>query len=279
MTDAPILVTGATGRTGGAVVDALRGKAPIRAASRGATPIEGVRAVRLDYADPSTHAPALDGVRRVFVLAPPGVPRGQLAAFLDAALAAGVERVVLQSVRGAEKSRVLPHRRMEDAVRERFGAWTMLRPADYMQNLADVHRTAIGRDGEIAVPAGTGRSPFVDVADVGAIGALALTEEGHEGRGYALTGPDDLTFGEVAVTLSDVLDRPIRYRSPSVPRFVWEQVRRYDRPLPMALVMSALYTTQRLGRAGGVTGEVRRLLGRPATPLREFAERERGVWA
>ena len=274
----PILVTGTTGRTGGAVVDALRGRAPIRAASRGATPIDGTEAARFDYADPATHAAALDGVERVFVLHPPGTPLAQLTAFLDAAVAAGVRRVVLQSVRGAEERRFLPHHKAEAAVRERPFAWTMLRPADYMQNLADVHREAIRDHGEIAVPAGAGRSPFIDAADVGAVGALALLEDGHDGRGYALTGPDALTFGEVAEALSDALGRPIRYRSPGVPRFVWEQVRRYDRPLPMALVMSALYSTQRFGRAGGVTDEVERLLGRPATPIRAFAERERGAW-
>ena len=278
MADDLILVTGATGRTGGAVVDALRGRAAVRAASRRATPVKGAEAVRLDYADPATHAPALESVRRLFVLHPPGVPLARVTAFLDAAVAAGVRRAVVQSVRGAEESRVLPHRRTEAAVRERFPEWTVLRPADYMQNLADVHRAAIRDHGEIAVPAGEGRSPFIDVADVGAVGALALTEDGHAGEGYALTGLDALTFGEVAVALSDVLGRPIRYRSPAVPRFVWEQVRRYDRPVPMALVMSALYTTQRLGRAGDVTHEVERLLGRPATPLRAFAERERDAW-
>ena len=274
----PILVTGATGRTGGAVVDALRGRATIRAASRGATPVEGAHAVRFDYAEPATHAAALDGVSRVFVLHPPGTPLAALTAFLDAADAAGVRRVVLQSVRGAEERRFLPHHRAEAAVRERPFTWTMLRPADYMQNLADVHRAAIRKHREIAVPAGEGRSPFIDVADVGAVGALALLEDGHASKGYALTGPDALTFGEVAAALTDVLKRPIRYRSPSVPRFVWEQVRRYDRPVPMALVMSALYSTQRFGRAGGVTGEVERLLGRPATPIRAFAEREKDVW-
>ena len=274
-----ILVTGATGRTGGAVAGALAtmAGARVRAASRGADPVPGAEPVRLDYAEPATFGPALEGATRLFVLHPPGVPLDKLTAFLDAALAGGVRRVVLQSVRGAEASRFLPHRRAEAAVRERFPEWTMLRPADYMQNLADVHREAI-RAGEIAVPAGRGRSPFVDVADVGAVGALALTEDGHAGRGYALTGPDALTLSEVAATLSDVLGRPVRYRPLSVPRFVIEQVRRYDRPVPMALVMSALYTSQRLGRAGGVTDEVERLLGRPATPLRAFAERERDVW-
>lgn len=273
-----VLVTGATGRTGGAVVDALRGRADIRAASRGATPVDGTTPVRFDYADPATFAPALKGVDRMFVLHPPGTPMEQLTAFLDAALVAGVQRVVLQSVRGAEGSRVLPHARAEAAVRERPFAWTMLRPSDYMQNLADVHRAAIREHGEIAVPAGRGRSPFIDVADVGAVGAAALLESGHDGRGHEMTGPDDLTFEEVAATLSDVLGRPVRYRSPSVPRFVIEQVRRFDRPLPMALVMSALYTTQRLGRASGTTDVVERLLGRPATPLRAFVERERAAW-
>ena len=233
--------------------------------------------MRLDYDDPDTFAPALRDVERMFVLHPPGVSLAKLTAFLDAARSAGVRRAVLQSVRGAEKSRVLPHRHAEAAVRERFAEWTMLRPADYMQNLADVHRDAI-RAGEIAVPAGGGRSPFIDVLDVGAVGALALLEDDHAGKGYALTGPEALTFAEVAAILSDVLDRPVRFRSPSIPRFVWEQRRRYGRSLPMALVMSALYTTQRLGRAGGTTNEVERLLGRPATPMRTFAERERAAW-
>ncbi len=256
---------------GGSVVRALAGRAVVRAGSRNA-------AIRFDFADPSTFEAALAGAEAVFLMRPPRMARARaFAPFLDAAAGAGVRRVVLLSVRGADRVRVLPHHAIERAVRERPFAWTMLRPSDFMQNLEAVHREAIALRGEIALPAGHGRSAFVDVEDVGAVAALALGQDGHEGRSYELTGPRALDFHEVAAILSEALGRAVRYRSVSAPRFVLDE-RRRGTPLPMALVMTALYTAQRLGAADGVTGEVERLLGRPAGDLVSYVARRRDVW-
>lgn len=156
--------------------------------------------------------------------------------------------------------------------------WTMLRPADFMQNLETVHRGGLRRRSEISVPAGNGRSAFVDVADVAAVAAKTLLEPGHSQRGYTLTGPEALSFHQIAQILSDVLGRPIRYRPPGVLRFIRDQ-HSEGVPLGMALVMTALYTVQRLGRADGLTDDVLRLLGRPPSDFRGYAERTKAIWA
>ena len=147
-----------------------------------------------------------------------------------------------------------------------------------MQNLDTVHREDIAQRNEIALPAGHGRSAFIDVADIGAVAAQVLTENGHAGKAYALTGPQALDFDEVAAILSDELGHTITYRSPSPWRFVAEQ-RSRGRPLSLALVMTALYTVQRFGLAAEMTREVERVLGRPATDLRTYAERVRRSWS
>ncbi len=275
--DGPILVTGATGRVGGAVIRALDGVAPTRAAARDPVAMPG--AVRFDFADPATHDAALEGVRAVFLMRPPAITSGAaFEPFLDAVVRAGVRRIVVLSVKGADRIVVLPHHAMEKRVMARDLDWTMLRPADFMQNLEDVHRDAIRERGEIAVPAGRGRSPFVDVEDVAAVAALALTRDGHARRGYPLTGPASIGFDRVAEALTAALGRTIRYRPVSVARFVLER-RRAGVPLALAAVMAALYTTQRLGLADGATDDVARLLGRPATGIDAYALRERSVWA
>jgi uncharacterized protein YbjT (DUF2867 family) len=268
------LVTGASGRVGGAVVRALAGRARVLPAGRD----PGPAGVRLDLEERSTFAAALAGVNAVFLMRPPAMTRPRaFAPFLDAAVEAGVGRLVFLSVRGVDRVPLLPHHGIEQEVRARPFAWTMLRPADFMQNLETVHRASIARCDEIAVPAGRGRSAFVDVADVGAVAALALTEPGHEGRAHELTGAEALDFHAVAATLSEALGRRVRYRPTSVPRFVWEHCRG-GTPVPMALVMSALYTAQRLGLAEGVTNGVERLLGRPPGTLGAYAASRREAW-
>ena len=275
-----VLVTGATGRVGSALIEALPAASAIRAATRDPASYQGRgEAVAFDFADRSTFAGALRGMERVFLMRPPKMSRGgDVAPFLDAALGAGVRRVVVLSVEGAGKIKILPHYAVEREVRERPFEWTVLRPADFMQNLETEHRRTIVDNDEIAVPAGDGAAAMIDVRDVGAVSALALTENGHAGRAYTLTGPDALTFGEVAHALSRVLCRSITYRALSVPSFIAER-HRAGEAVGKILVMCALYTAQRLGKADTITGEVARLLKRPATPLQAYVEREAEVWA
>jgi len=143
----------------------------------------------------------------------------------------------------------------------------------FTQNLVEVHGDSLRR-GEIAVPAGDSETSFVDARDVASVAAAALTESGHDGVAYDLTGPAALTYDEVAAIASEVLGYPVEYTNPSLPGFVVGSLRA-GRSLGFTLVMAGIYTTARLGLAGRVTGDVERVLGRPPRDVRAFFEEYR----
>lgn len=267
-----LFVMGASGRVGGALIRALDQQAPIRCGGHA----QGM--TRFNVLDSGTYAAALDGVTSVFLMRPPQIATGSaFGPFLDACEARGIKRIAVLSVRGAENNPILPHHGMEQEVMRRNFDWTVLRPADFMQNLETVHRDDILTRDKIAVPAGRGASAFVDVADIGAIAAKVLMECGHAGKGYTLTGPEALSFAQVACIMTDVLKRVITYDPPSIPQFIVRR-RANGTPLSMALVMTALYSVQRLGGAAQVTDEVACLLGRSAGDLRSYIFRQRALW-
>jgi uncharacterized protein YbjT (DUF2867 family) len=312
-----ILVTGATGTVGRDVAASLirRGAAAgsVRAGSRGGEAVAGAVGVRLDFEDPATWAAALVGVESVFLVRPPSMSRvAPLRAFVDAAVEAGARRIVFLSLLGAERNPLLPHRRVEQHLEQRAGTAggglevAFLRAGFFMQNLTGPHRRDIVELDEIVVPAGSGETSFVDTRDIAEVAARLLAD-GAEGwrrpvtvRGpstppeadageraggevasavvaYDLTGPRALSYHEVAGILTEVLDRGIEYRSPSLLRF-GRVMRGRGHPWLYILVMAGIYTTTRLGMAARVTDDLPRLLGRPPTSFRQFVDDHRAVW-
>lgn len=273
-----ILVTGASGLVGREVAARLAGRAPARLALRDPSHA-GAPGVRFDFSDPSSFGLALDGVERVFLLRPPQLARARrdFGPFIAAMVAAGVRQVVFLSVRSAGGNPLLPHRQIEKLLEASPLAWTHLRPNDFMQNFATVHRDDIRGPGEIWAPAGLGRTSFVDVRDVADAAVQVLTRAGHERRAYTLTGPEALTLREVASVLSDVLGRRIVYRNPGLPAFLRHN-RAAGRPLALGLVMAGVYTVARLGLAAGTTPDLQSLTGQPPTPFRVFARDYASVW-
>jgi uncharacterized protein YbjT (DUF2867 family) len=156
-------------------------------------------------------------------------------------------------------------------------AYTLLRASYFMQNLTSVHREEIKQRGELFVPAGRGRTSFVDARDVAAVAALALTEPGHLNRAYPLTGPAAVDFYQVARLLTEVLSRPIFYRAPSTARYAFALLRR-GLPLRQVAVSTAIYTYIRAGLAATVSGDTAGVLRRPPVSLRQFVEAHAGRW-
>ncbi|MCU0491281.1 MAG: SDR family oxidoreductase [Chloroflexaceae bacterium] len=280
-----LLVTGALGNVGAEVVMALqrRGVA-VRAADVNAAAIQQrfgptVEAVPFDFAQPETFAPAFAGVERMFLMRPPAISDVKRFIFpaIDAAQRAGVQQVVFLSLIGVEKNHIVPHYKVEQHILSVGMPYTFLRPSFFMQNLSTTHRAEIRDRNEIFVPAGRGATSFIDVRDIAAVGALAMAENGHANQAYALTGSEALTYSQVATQLSEVLGRTITYRKPGLLRFLLRQ-RAQGTPLAFTLVMAGIYTTARLGLAGGVTAEVQRLLGRPPITFRQFAKDFQASW-
>ncbi|MCK2220430.1 SDR family oxidoreductase [Actinomadura sp. ATCC 31491] len=274
---AGILVTGATGRVGGHLVRLLRrAGAEVRPAMMRP---EGRDAVRFSFTDPSTYGDAFQGVERVFLMRPPqlgNVSRDMLPA-LEAARRMGVRHMVLLSLQGAEKNPFVPHRALERWLAGSGMDWTFVRSGFFMQNLSTTHAAEIRDEGVIMVPAGRGRTSFVDVRDVAEVAALALREDGHAGQAYTPTGAEALSYADAAGVISAVLGRTVRYAAPG-PVAYWRHARRHGMDVPMAAVTLALYSMCRLGLAAGVTDDVRRLLGRAPIAFEQFVKDERAAW-
>ncbi len=280
-----ILITGATGNVGVEVVKALQSyQADIRVAARHVDSARaklgnGIGYVRFDFERPETYAAAFHDVRRLFLVRPPHISdvSRHIAPAIRAAYDTGVEQIVFLSLLGVEKNRVVPHAKIEQAIQAAGVSWTFLRCSFFMQNLNTTHRDELRDASEIFVPAGFGKTSFIDVRDIGLIGAKALIEDGHGNKAYDLTGTEALTYDDVAAALSTALGRPIRYTNPSLLAFVTRWLAR-GTPLSFALVMAAIYTTARLGLAGYVADDVERLLGRKPITLAQYAEDYRSSW-
>ncbi|MGZ5399667.1 MAG: SDR family oxidoreductase [Nocardioides sp.] len=283
-----VLVTGATGHVGSQTVELLLAAgAPVRAA---ASSVEAVRsrfgnrveAVALDFTDPATWEEAYSGVHQMFLMRPPhlGKPKSQMLPSLEAAKRAGVKHVVLLSLQGAEHNKVVPHHALEAWLRGSGLAWTFVRAAFFMQNLTTTHLTDVRDRDTIMVPAGDGATAFVDVHDVAAISTEALLNpEQHRGTAWTATGPQALTYAEIATTLTQVLGRPVRYPQPGLVRYARHARNVLGMPWGMVAVTCGIYTVARLGRAGGLTDDVLVVTGREPVSFREFAEREAAQWA
>lgn len=282
----PVLVTGALGNVGRDVVAGLLAAgAPVRAADVAPVAVRdrfgaAADAVALDFTDPGTWH-VFEGVEQVFLMRPPqlsNIARDMQPA-LEAAKSSGVHHVVLLSLQGAERNKVVPHAKLEAWLRDSGLDWTFVRPSFFMENLSTTHRSDIADRGELMVPAGDGRTSFVAASDVAAVATAALLDPAaHRNRAWTPTGPDALTYAEVAHILSDVLGRPIRYSRPGLLRYARHAHSQLGMPWPMVAVTCGIYTVARLGKAGGLTDDVLTVSGRPPVCFADWARAHAEVW-
>jgi uncharacterized protein YbjT (DUF2867 family) len=273
---APIVITGASGNVGRAVVTALRARGlPARPALR--EPVGD--AVRLDFLRPETFEPALAGAGGLFLLRPPPIADVQatLNRLVDVALAMGVSRVVFLSVIGADTRGYIPHAKVEKHLSRSAAEWTFLRAGFFAQNLGDAYRADICEHDELFVPAGAGRAAFIDVRDLGEVAARCFAEAGHAGRAYTLTGPEALGFTEVAALLSAALGREIRYTRPGVLRYM-ARLRRRGLPFAQRVVQTVLHVGLRFGQGEGLDPTLARLLERPPRTLARYIADHVELW-
>jgi uncharacterized protein YbjT (DUF2867 family) len=199
-----ILVLGATGTTGRRVARRLREAGfPVRAASRHGE-------VRFDWSDADTWTQALAGAAAIYLMAPHELPVDP--SFVERAAEQEVRHIVLLSSRGIE---VMGDQRLmaaERTVRDCGADWTIIRPDWFNQNFDEGFFRPAVLAGELALPLGDVRQAFVDADDIAAVAVAALTEGGHAGQSYEVTGPRAMSFAEAVGAISQAAGRPLRFR-------------------------------------------------------------------
>jgi uncharacterized protein YbjT (DUF2867 family) len=266
-----ILVLGATGKTGRRVVSRLERRSDVRiraACRRGPT--------RFDWDDERTWEPALDGVGAVYVVSFEGADDARrLGAFASLAVARGARRLVLLSARDWAVSGGEETLAGERAVQGSGADWTILRPTWFAQNFSESQWLGEQvRSGEVVLPAGDGREPFIDADDIAAVAVAALVEDGHAGEVYELSGPRLLSFGDAVEEIAAGSGRDIRFVPASAEEYAADAARR-GQSAGTTDVLNMLYGWIREGRNAHLSDGVQRVLGRSP---RDFSEYVREVW-
>lgn len=255
------LVVGGTGKTGRRVADRLRERGVgVRITSRRGVP-------PFDWSDRETWAPVLKGIDAAYLTYYPDlvVPEAaaDISAFAELAVAQGVRHLVLLSGRGEAEAEAC-----ERIVRASGTGWTVLRCSWFAQNFSEHFLLDAVRGGEIALPAGTVTEPFVDVRDIADVALKVLTEPGHDGQLYELTGPRLLSFADAAAEIAAASGRNVRYVPVSAAEYAATAV---EYGVPEAETLVELFARVLDGRNESVTHDVERVLGRPATDFEAFA--------
>lgn len=238
-----------------------------------------VDAVRLDYADPSTIAPALDGVSAIVLMAPPLDPNApaELGPVIAAAKAANVQHLVLISAFGVNHNEQAPLRVVEHLVMDSGVPFTILRPNFLMENFSEGPQAhGIRAQNAIHLAAGDGRTSFVSARDVAAA-VVAVLRQSLTGKEFDLTGPAALDHVEVAKAISDATGRAVAYHALTEQQML-EGARSHGMPEPSVAYLGVLYGVVRAGYAAGVAGDFETLTGRQPMTFDAFARATAASW-
>jgi uncharacterized protein YbjT (DUF2867 family) len=271
-----ILITGASGNVGKEVLKQIAQTGPqVRAAfqsvNKAAAP-SGAEIVTVDYNQPETLRTALKGVERVFLVGP---PTAQLPALerkaMEVIAQSDVRQVVKLSAMGGREA-IFPrqHAQSEDYILSSGVPYTFLRPNGFMQNIVNYNAPTINAQNAFYGSEGDGQVSQIDLRDVAAVAVRALTEDGHVGKAYTLTGPQALTNREIAQILSDKLGREIRYIN-LPPAQLKDALLSAGVPEWNANALLDLQRLYREGKAATVSQDVERILGRKPINFAQFS--------
>lgn len=273
-----ILILGPTGLIGRRLVPLLHARAAkLRTASRNTQ-----SDVAFDWNADRDDEAILEDIDVIYLVPPSLVadPTARVASFLETAIKVGVAKVVAVSSLGVTFPTEPPEspRHMYESVVMASGLdWTILRPSGFMQNLSEGFMLPGIRQGVIAAAAGGGGVSLVDAGDIAAVAVEALTGGGHIGARYAVTGPEPISFGEVAKIIARESGRQVEYRS------ITEDEQReamIAARVPVAYAEILLHDQRaiREGYAAAIAPTVQKMLGRAPRDFADFARETAGVW-
>lgn len=267
-----ILVLGGTGKTGSRVAQRLTQRGfLVQIGSRSGEPA-------FDWLDPATWKPVLRGADAVYIafqpdLAVPGAV-DTIRSFTETAVASGVRKLVLLSGRGEAAAEMCERAVMRSGVE-----WTILRASWFNQNFSESYLLEPVLAGHVALPVAAVGEPFIDADDIAEVAVAALTEPGHAGQLYELTGPRLLTFAGAVGEIAGATGRTIQYELISMGAYAAELAEQ-GVPDEYVALLTYLFTEVLDGRNASLTDGVERVLGRKPTDFADYARRmaATGIW-
>jgi len=273
-----ILVLGAHGTVGSALVQALQAQRRTVAKATSRTP-QSADQVHLNLLTGEGLASAFDGVDRAFLLSPPGhVNQDELLGpVIEAARGQGLKKVVLMSAMGADADESAPLRKAERLLEGSGLAWNVIRPNWFMQNFSSYWLHGILQQGAILLPTGSARGSFIDARDIADTAAALLTGHGHDNRAFDLTGAQALDHAQVAAVLSQETGRAIRYED-ITPEDMRVSLLQAGLPAPYVEFMLLILGFFKAGYAERTTDAVPLITGHAPRSLQQYAHDYRGSW-
>ncbi len=276
-----IMITGATGNVGMEVIKSLlkldhdlKIVAGVRDVVKEKPMLDNPRIhlIQFDFTDSKTHKPAFENCDVLFLLRPPQLSDVNkiFKPLIQMAVECSVSHIVFLSVQGVEKSKIIPHHKIEKLIRESKIRYTFLRPAYFMQNFTTTLRHELVENKRIFLPAGNSKFTLVDVSDVGEVAAKVLIEPNkHLNRVYELTCNEKLTFLQMAAELSNLLNTEIRYESPSVLKFFMVKSKE-GIPTMLIMVMIMLHYLPRFQKEPIITDSIVSITGHQPNTFGQF---------
>lgn len=285
-----ILITGATGNIGLEVIRFLTSMDTSHKIVVGVRNIEKAKSalkdypnlayVFFDFEDPKTFDKALAGIDRVFLLRPPHISdvdkyfRPLVSAIKDN----NIHQILFISVQGAEKSKVIPHNKIERLIKESGLNYIFLRPSYFMQNLTSTLMEDIKSKREIILPAGKARFNWIDIENIAESAAILLDHfEEYKDQALEITGLENENFENVTSRINDIIKKPIKYRNVSPFRF-YSIKKQQGMVTGMVIVMILLHFLPRFQKEPKISHVYERLTGKKPTSLVAFFEREKSMF-
>jgi len=278
-----ILVTGFTGKMGSQVADYLKDKGiPLVCGVRNVEKAkekfgDSYEFVNLDFTDPSSFDEALANVDRIFLLYPPG-DNLQFELFLKKAREKDIQHIAYLSLKDVQFMPFIHHYKMEKLIRNSEIPYTFVRAGYFMQNLNDFLCKEIKERQRIFVPAGKGKTSFVDTRDLAEVSCLSLIEKDkHKNKVYVITGNEALDFFEVAKIMTEVLGVKIQYENPSVKEFK-QFMKKIGEEEEFVNVVVGVHIPTKLGLAKGIKHDYEKVTGKKPTNIRTYIEDFKESW-
>jgi uncharacterized protein YbjT (DUF2867 family) len=281
-----VLITGATGNIGTEVISflcELDGESEVIAAVRSVEKAKGkfssyanLSFRQFDFEDESSFSSAFKNIDTLFLLRPPHISQVEkyFKPLLQSAQESGIQKIVFLSVQGAEKSKVIPHNKIERLIKSLGFNYIFVRPGYFMQNLTTTLLPEILKSRTITLPSGSAKFNWIDVKNIGEASAVLIKSfDRFANNAYEITGTENMSFPEVTRLMSKVTGVDFQFRSVNPIRFYFRK-RKEGVKSGFAIVMTILHFLPRFQKEPEISESFEMLTGKDPTKLEEFIERE-----